>query len=566
MSKKIKVVILLGFSGVGKSAISRHLSNTFSEYHSVVTNTTRKIREEDKEVNGIDYNFLDIEEFDNKIANNEFIEYQTYGKNKYGMSMDNFDANKINLVVCEPSGVQSLYADNRFEILEIFDIKRDLNVVLETVKNNSNENRAKQIEERRKNKEEETEIEKLPSFLKKNFKIIDNNSSSLFSASSRIHSIINLNQNIDLKITDLSDEEIKSFAENLNKTSETLSKEEITAKEHQLLIMLKTYTAIILRNDTNKIHYLNKTLSLLETYKNAFQSKISEIDYSFCEDYIKEITPEMRNNFKKFKNGIERALNINLLPTHSIYKLQKMLILLEQNIKETSLFINKDMYKYLANGYDTYTDIVKTSLRTIQNYDVLDNSFIMDKIYKHIVNSNMFLEDKSFDINLGQGDKIYLINDDLFNIYFEQNPNDLDNRAISLNVEIIDSQIKVTDREKGDYFYTTIDENRLKAFTLNEKELSMILKEDVSFIRKLPPDKQLPHYYTEAIIAKKHPVSINFVRNDEMRNNIMEHILDGFEIGNQEAVESNKIFEKYYKSMNKLFETDYHYNEINYSR
>lgn len=564
MSQKINVVILLGFSGVGKSAISRHLSNSFSEYHSVVTNTTRNIR--DKEVNGVDYNFLDLEEFKNKIDNNEFVEYQMYGKNYYGMSMDNFDANKINLVVCEPSGVQSLYADNRFEILEIFDIKRDLNVVLETVKNNSDEARAKQIEERRKNKEEEIEIEKLPSFLKKNFKTIDNNSSTLYSASAKIHSIINLNKNIDLKITDMSDENIKSFAENLHKTSDTLIKEEISAKEHQLLMMLKTYTAIILKNDTNKIHYLNKTLTLLDTYNKTFESKISEIDYSFCEDYIKEITPEMRNNFKKFKNGIERALNIDLLPTHSIYKLQKMLILLEQNIKESSLFINKDMYKYLANGYETYNEIVKTSLRTIQNYDVLDNSFIMDKIYKHIVNSNMSLKDRSFDIKLGQGDKQYLINDDLFNIYFEQNPNDLDHRPISLSVEIIDSQIKVIDREKGDYFFTIIDESRVKAFKLNDKELSNILKEDVSFIRKLPPDKQLPHYYTEAIINKKYPVSINFVRNDEMRNNIMEHILDGFEVANQVDVESNVIFEKYYQSMNKLFETDYHYGDINYER
>lgn len=564
MSKKIKVVALVGFSGVGKSTISRHLSNTFSEYHSVVTNTTRDLR--DKEVTGIDYNFLDVEEFKNKISNNEFIEYQIYNKNYYGMLMDNFDVNKINLVTCEPSGIQSLYSDNRFEILEIFDIKRDLNTVLETVKNNSDENRAKQIGERRENKEEELELEKLPSFLKKNFKAIDNNGSSIFSASSKIHSIINLNQNIDIKITDLSVEEIKSFAENLNRTSESLIKEDISAKEHQLLIMLKTYTSIILKNDTNKIHYLNKTLSLLETYKNTFQSKISEIDYSFCEDYIKEITPEMRNNFKKFKNGIERALNINLLPTHSIYKLQKMLILLEQNIKETSLFINKDMYQYLANGYETYNDIVKTSLRTIQNYDVLDNSFIMDKIYKHIVNSNMSLINRSFDIKLGQGDKTYLINDDLFNIYFEQNPNDLDNRPISLSVEIIDSEIKVIDREKGDYFFTIIDENRLKAFSLNEKELSHKLKEDISFIRKLPPDKQLPHYYTEAILAKKYPVSINFVRNDEMRNNIMEHILNGFEVSNQVGVESNSVFEKYYQSMNKLFESNYHNDEIDYTR
>ncbi len=82
MSKN-KIIIISGPSGVGKKTIIDQFINEpdLNISYSIST-TTRKPRE--GEINGRDYYFLSQEEFNEKIKNNEFLEWAEFAGNKYG--------------------------------------------------------------------------------------------------------------------------------------------------------------------------------------------------------------------------------------------------------------------------------------------------------------------------------------------------------------------------------------------------------------------------------------------------------------------------------------------------
>lgn len=78
-----KVVIFCAPSGSGKTTIVKHLLATDTRLAFSVSACTRPQRA--NETNGKDYYFLSHNEFQTKIANNEFLEYEeVYGGNFYG--------------------------------------------------------------------------------------------------------------------------------------------------------------------------------------------------------------------------------------------------------------------------------------------------------------------------------------------------------------------------------------------------------------------------------------------------------------------------------------------------
>ena len=79
---KKKLIVLSSPSGGGKSTLANHLMTLYPEIRFSVSCTTRKIRE--GEVHGKDYFFLSKEEFEEKIANGEFAEYEQIFGNYYG--------------------------------------------------------------------------------------------------------------------------------------------------------------------------------------------------------------------------------------------------------------------------------------------------------------------------------------------------------------------------------------------------------------------------------------------------------------------------------------------------
>lgn len=76
------VIVLSGPSGAGKSTILKKLLETDENIKLSISSTTRKMRP--GEVNGVNYDFLSVEEFKSLIDNDEMIEYAMYCDNYYG--------------------------------------------------------------------------------------------------------------------------------------------------------------------------------------------------------------------------------------------------------------------------------------------------------------------------------------------------------------------------------------------------------------------------------------------------------------------------------------------------
>ena len=72
--KEGKLVIFSAPSGAGKTTIVKHLLSRGLNFGFSISATTRKLR--GAEINGKDYYFLTIEEFKNKIDQNEFLEWE----------------------------------------------------------------------------------------------------------------------------------------------------------------------------------------------------------------------------------------------------------------------------------------------------------------------------------------------------------------------------------------------------------------------------------------------------------------------------------------------------------
>ena len=79
-----KVVILCAPSGSGKTTLAKYLlSKKKLNLKFSISATTRTIRDNEKD--GVDYHFISLESFKNKIDNNSFIEYEkVYDEIYYG--------------------------------------------------------------------------------------------------------------------------------------------------------------------------------------------------------------------------------------------------------------------------------------------------------------------------------------------------------------------------------------------------------------------------------------------------------------------------------------------------
>lgn len=87
-----KLIILTAPSGSGKTTIVKKLLNEYSNIKLAITYTTRLPRE--GEVDGIDYNFVSIDTFENMVEKNEFLEYEeVYYNQFYGCSKTLIDKN-----------------------------------------------------------------------------------------------------------------------------------------------------------------------------------------------------------------------------------------------------------------------------------------------------------------------------------------------------------------------------------------------------------------------------------------------------------------------------------------
>ena len=104
------IIIFSGPSGVGKSTIINELLNHISLYFSI-SHTTRKKR--NNEINGKDYYFISLNEFNKLIEENYFIEYEKYGIDYYGTSKEQLiNDHKITVLDLEVNGASKLLDEN----------------------------------------------------------------------------------------------------------------------------------------------------------------------------------------------------------------------------------------------------------------------------------------------------------------------------------------------------------------------------------------------------------------------------------------------------------------------
>lgn len=76
------LILYTGSSGVGKGTILAELMKRDDNLRLSVSNTTRAPRE--GEVDGVQYNFVSVEEFEKQIEQDGYLEYAKYCDNYYG--------------------------------------------------------------------------------------------------------------------------------------------------------------------------------------------------------------------------------------------------------------------------------------------------------------------------------------------------------------------------------------------------------------------------------------------------------------------------------------------------
>ena len=118
------LVILSGVSGAGKDTIKKELMKRDSRIISLPSYTSRKPREGEEE--GVQYHFITKEEFEKKIKDNEFYEYDLHHENYYGTSRklmnDKIASGKIIVKDIEVNGTENLIKllKNETKLVTIF--------------------------------------------------------------------------------------------------------------------------------------------------------------------------------------------------------------------------------------------------------------------------------------------------------------------------------------------------------------------------------------------------------------------------------------------------------------
>jgi len=116
------MVILSSPSGAGKTTISKKIQQKYQNFKISVSHTTRKPRP--NEVEGIDYYFINENDFKNKIKSNEFYEYAKIFGNYYGTSKESvlnlLKNNNDVLFDIDWQGTQQLSKFKELNLLKIF--------------------------------------------------------------------------------------------------------------------------------------------------------------------------------------------------------------------------------------------------------------------------------------------------------------------------------------------------------------------------------------------------------------------------------------------------------------
>lgn len=116
---KVKIIALFGKAGSGKDTILRALINKFPDrYNEIVSCTTRPPREGEQE--GVNYHFLTVEQFTEKVLNGDMLEATEFNNWHYGTALSSLSTEKINVGVFNPEGIRCLMEDNFVDLIAYY--------------------------------------------------------------------------------------------------------------------------------------------------------------------------------------------------------------------------------------------------------------------------------------------------------------------------------------------------------------------------------------------------------------------------------------------------------------
>lgn len=137
MKQENFILIISSPSGAGKTSLSTQLLKEDSRLCLSVSATTRKIRP--GEIDGKDYHFIDMEQYESMLANNEFLEHAKVFDNYYGSPkkavMDKLKEGKDILFDVDWQGAQTLKEKLGPLVVSIFILPPSLSELKRRLKN-----------------------------------------------------------------------------------------------------------------------------------------------------------------------------------------------------------------------------------------------------------------------------------------------------------------------------------------------------------------------------------------------------------------------------------------------
>jgi|TARA_B110000971_G_C19723126_1_gene369532 guanylate kinase len=116
------MLILSSPSGAGKTTLTKKIQQKYENFKISVSHTTRKPRT--NEVEGLDYFFVNHDEFKKKIKDNKFFEHAKIFNNFYGTSKDSVNSllekNNDILFDIDWQGTQQLSRFKELNLIKIF--------------------------------------------------------------------------------------------------------------------------------------------------------------------------------------------------------------------------------------------------------------------------------------------------------------------------------------------------------------------------------------------------------------------------------------------------------------
>lgn len=117
MENKKKILALFGKSGSGKNTIQKYLAQK-QGMNNIIPCTTRPKRENEQD--GIDYNFLTLEQFRTKLSSGSMLETSKFNHWLYGTQYNSLKNDVINVGVFNIQGIKYLITDERIDVLPIY--------------------------------------------------------------------------------------------------------------------------------------------------------------------------------------------------------------------------------------------------------------------------------------------------------------------------------------------------------------------------------------------------------------------------------------------------------------